>query len=627
MEEIGKQYINAKTRAGFQTALDSGKVSDSQVAFIEDEDLIWARGKYYGTIPNEEDLTKDTEGKLQLSDRSYNPENFSGLGRIILRKNMSAGKNILTQEMISQANTVYEIRYDFDLSGATINIPENCTLDFQGGSLKDGNINFNKTIIKSNDEDNIFKNINTFNGILLNDYVTVPNFSYNINGDCFDNALIYLKKNNILLKAKEINLNKDYDFKGIPINFNTLRLNNHICKLGGGTNIVANNEGVAGVNYNQTIDIVLRNNVNDNSSIIIEACSGIKINIGYFSGDIIFQTNKDNRFIAYCDFTFKNVSGLIFKNNDDFNKGWINENRFFLNRSLKFIVEKSLWLFDHNQIYNGCFEGTYDIRLEKGTYNSFINIRNEGSRTKYVSKLYFSKDTQYNFYKAQQVYTGLVYDYGKQNIIVNSEMYFSKNIFNDNITLEDIKINYNKRFNLKLSDAEDSMVNNSSNAVFYYSPYFKLDSYYYAILDVTSVLLSNIAIGYELYDEEFNKIKFNNNVSYGIITTETSSYINNTEGFYIVQDSLNLNSFEENITNSYNKYLDNSHIVVKITNKPSSLQENDIPIANKVKYIRFIIGEAWYKTTREDKKIKSINLNVYKILHEYPYESDLIIKS
>ena len=159
MEEIGKQYINAKTRAGFQTALDSGKVSDSQVAFIEDEDLIWARGKYYGTIPNEEDLTKDTEGKLQLSDRSYNPENFSGLGRIILRKNMSAGKNILTQEMISQANTVYEIRYDFDLSGATINIPENCTLDFQGGSLKNGTLNGNNTKILSDYYDYIFKDL------------------------------------------------------------------------------------------------------------------------------------------------------------------------------------------------------------------------------------------------------------------------------------------------------------------------------------------------------------------------------------------------------------------------------------------------------------------------------------
>lgn len=167
MEEIGKQYINAKTRAGFQTALDSGKVSDSQVAFIEDEDLIWARGKYYGTIPNEEDLTKDTEGKLQLSDRSYNPENFSGLGRIILRKNMSAGKNILTQEMISQANTVYEIRYDFDLSGATINIPENCTLDFQGGSLKNGTLNGDNYNIKCINNYKIFYSIKFIGNIIF----------------------------------------------------------------------------------------------------------------------------------------------------------------------------------------------------------------------------------------------------------------------------------------------------------------------------------------------------------------------------------------------------------------------------------------------------------------------------
>ena len=178
MEEIGKQYINAKTRAGFQTALDSGKVSDSQVAFIEDEDLIWARGKYYGTIPNEEDLTKDTEGKLQLSDRSYNPENFSGLGRIILRKNMSAGKNILTQEMISQANTVYEIRYDFDLSGATINIPENCTLDFQGGSLKNGTLNCNNTYIRSSPI-KIFDITIDIQGTLNIEYFYIEYFGYN----------------------------------------------------------------------------------------------------------------------------------------------------------------------------------------------------------------------------------------------------------------------------------------------------------------------------------------------------------------------------------------------------------------------------------------------------------------
>lgn len=41
-------------------------------------------------------------------------------------------RNILTPAMINQPNTVYEIRYDFDLNGVTVNVPENCTLKFEG---------------------------------------------------------------------------------------------------------------------------------------------------------------------------------------------------------------------------------------------------------------------------------------------------------------------------------------------------------------------------------------------------------------------------------------------------------------------------------------------------------------
>ena len=103
-------------------------------------------------LPDEEDLTKslpDENGNasLSLKDREYNPESFSGLGRVILRKNIAeiddpiygkVTKNILFQDMIAQANTIYEIRYDFDLNGQQITIPEGCVLDFQGGSISNG---------------------------------------------------------------------------------------------------------------------------------------------------------------------------------------------------------------------------------------------------------------------------------------------------------------------------------------------------------------------------------------------------------------------------------------------------------------------------------------------------------
>ena len=42
--------------------------------------------------------------------------------------------------MINESNTIYEIKYDFDLNGATINIPENCILKFDGGRIVNGEL-------------------------------------------------------------------------------------------------------------------------------------------------------------------------------------------------------------------------------------------------------------------------------------------------------------------------------------------------------------------------------------------------------------------------------------------------------------------------------------------------------
>ena len=93
---------------------------------------------------DEEDIT--TEGDtpqtqvLKLKDRAYDSLNASGKGYKILRKNWQSingeRKNVLTQEMINEPNTIYEIRYDFDLNGAEITVPENCVLKFNGGHLK-----------------------------------------------------------------------------------------------------------------------------------------------------------------------------------------------------------------------------------------------------------------------------------------------------------------------------------------------------------------------------------------------------------------------------------------------------------------------------------------------------------
>lgn len=86
-------------------------------------------------LPDQEDITLNADNHLQLKDRDATN---NGMGYKILRL---PEDGVLTQDMINQANTIYEIRYDFDLNGATITIPENCTLKFNGGKFDNGTIN------------------------------------------------------------------------------------------------------------------------------------------------------------------------------------------------------------------------------------------------------------------------------------------------------------------------------------------------------------------------------------------------------------------------------------------------------------------------------------------------------
>lgn len=103
-------------------------------------------------VPDEEDLTGIKEGDktvLKFKNKSYNTANFSGLGRVYLRKNITEDRNILTQQMINQENTRYILQYDYDLNGQTITIPANCVIEFEGGSISNGTLTGNNTKIKA----------------------------------------------------------------------------------------------------------------------------------------------------------------------------------------------------------------------------------------------------------------------------------------------------------------------------------------------------------------------------------------------------------------------------------------------------------------------------------------------
>lgn len=100
-------------------------------------------------------LTRKSNGSVTPSVFSANT---TGVVCTITDSTKREYRNILIPNMINQSNTIYEIRYDFDLNGGTINFPENCILKFEGGCLNNGNINFNNTSLESSPVQ-IFNNI------------------------------------------------------------------------------------------------------------------------------------------------------------------------------------------------------------------------------------------------------------------------------------------------------------------------------------------------------------------------------------------------------------------------------------------------------------------------------------
>ncbi len=568
-----------------------------------------------GNVTNaadEEDLTSEN-GLLKLKDRSA----LNGMGYVILRQNKDFA------EQVTNANTIYEIRYDFDLNGAEITIPENCVLNFTGGSLSNGTIEFDNTKIESNTNVSIFKTI-TFKGNASNKELDVSQFSYGVHGDCLDNAISWLKTQNIKLKAKIITLNRDIDFKSVIIDFWEVQLNGHTIKLGGGNRVISNIPGNISKSYNQKIEIISRNKT-DSSKVIIEKCYGIKLYIGFFDNDIIFQTNTENTAIAYSEFNFVHVQNLIFRNTDDYDAGWINENRFVLQRSTKFIVEDSLKYFDHNAIYGGCFEGKYEIRLEVGTHNIFRDMRNETNRRGSNGKLYFGKNTKNNIYYGSETSNGYIYDYGIENTIILNNITFTKNIFNDNISFEDVKENRLNRFkNLKVSDSGTGIVISKNTGIqeIYESPFFRLDNVLYGILEVSSKLEPGIGMKYDVFNENFERVTFTKPVSFALLTTESNSYKNGKEGYYLPYS----NNYELNNDGSQqNNFVSNKYQVLKAfpINISNISNENDAALVKTVKYIKFKLGVNSYFGNIINTEFMSINFNVFSYIKEYPYQTDI----
>ena len=83
------------------------------------------------------------------------------MGKVVLNKNIVRGINTLTQAMLTQTNTTYVIRDDFALD-KEITVPQGCVFEFDGGSLSNGTLNMNSSIIEAR-KVKIFDSVNIIN--------------------------------------------------------------------------------------------------------------------------------------------------------------------------------------------------------------------------------------------------------------------------------------------------------------------------------------------------------------------------------------------------------------------------------------------------------------------------------
>lgn len=89
--------------------------------------------------------TKD--GTIGLANHDVNVNNFRSYGIQHLEYNITDGHNILEQAMIDQDYTIYHVYLDYDLNGATIELPEHAVIIWMGGSFDNGTIKANGVIL------------------------------------------------------------------------------------------------------------------------------------------------------------------------------------------------------------------------------------------------------------------------------------------------------------------------------------------------------------------------------------------------------------------------------------------------------------------------------------------------
>lgn len=229
-----------------ENSLDDGHISycketDKHYKFNSNNQSDPTTGKWveqHEAVPADEEDITEQNGTLQLANKTYDKQSFSGLGRVYLRKNIVGDKNVLTQAMINKANIIYVIQYDYDLNGQTIVTPSNSILKFDGGSFDNGIVDISNTTDLINPKFN--KNCKIAKNSILKDFVDVRTLGiYPDNTDygwskldnlCNKSNTVYFFPRGILLDQNFSGVNNKFNINREDINLVSSIRNNTLVK-------------------------------------------------------------------------------------------------------------------------------------------------------------------------------------------------------------------------------------------------------------------------------------------------------------------------------------------------------------------------------------------------------------
>lgn len=348
---------------------------------IETETPAWKNGALVDTNPEDLEIRN---GLLQLADRS----SIDGLGYVILRPDKTFA------EQVVQANTIYDVRYNFDLEGTAVTIPDNCVLQFNGGSINNGTLIFNGTYLDG--YVNIAENV-SISGWLSNDEVKLSWFNLYVNDATkgTQNYNIFRKVYKVFL-SKKINENRNRYYGSIIFPCGTYYIKgNGLLSL---TNVeihAITKTGVDPVKRDYTIksegrlstrlllqndtdtDVWFYDNNMDNSNIscmgsfdvngIVFASDRYEDDVeveNYCNGFRLYGTGKES-FIHFTDCEFRNLGIAIFCD------GIANSDHTRI-KNCSFTIRKCVWKFNNPESVDntliGCSLYTYKdiIQVVKG---------------------------------------------------------------------------------------------------------------------------------------------------------------------------------------------------------------------------------------------------------------------